>query len=116
MSTAAHHHWGQRGTAGASIPKSLSFRRIALSFGGKRVLAWAVEAPPDYAVDVSASNTFEMEWPPRSGRTAEFPEIDRVAWLLPDEARPLLVRGQEEALGWLEALVGVVDHEGSDPF
>lgn len=39
MSTAAHHHWGQRGTAGASIPKSLSFRRIALSFGGKRVLA-----------------------------------------------------------------------------
>ena len=46
--------------------------------GGKHVVAWALEGDLDPAD--AASNTFEMEWPPRSGRTAEFPEIDRVGW------------------------------------
>ena len=40
------------------------------------------------------SNTFELEWPPRSGRMQEFPEIDRAAWFVVDEARAKLVKGQ----------------------
>ena len=53
--------------------------------GGKVVHAWAVEGDLDPATAVS--NEFEMEWPPRSGRRQTFPEIDRVAWFDPDEAR-----------------------------
>jgi predicted NUDIX family NTP pyrophosphohydrolase len=60
--------------------------------GGKRVRAWAVEGDLDPAGIVS--NTFEMQWPPRSGRTAEFPEIDRVQWCDPATARRLLVKAQ----------------------
>ena len=52
---------------------------------GKVVFAWAVEGALDPADAVS--NTFEMEWPPRSGRIQTFPEIDRVEWFAPDEAR-----------------------------
>src|SRR2546428_12112802 len=46
--------------------------------GGKTVVAWALAGDLDPAE--ARSNTFEMEWPPRSGRTGEFPEIDRVGW------------------------------------
>jgi predicted NUDIX family NTP pyrophosphohydrolase len=52
--------------------------------GGKIVHAWAIEGDLDPAT--AASNEFEMEWPPRSGRRATFPEIDRVAWFDPAEA------------------------------
>lgn len=45
---------------------------------GKRVLSWAVEG--SCAADALVSNTFELEWPPRSGRMQEFPEADRAAW------------------------------------
>ena len=53
--------------------------------GGKVVHAWAVEGDLDPATAIS--NEFEMEWPPRSGRRQTFPEIDRVAWFAPDDAR-----------------------------
>jgi predicted NUDIX family NTP pyrophosphohydrolase len=53
--------------------------------GGKVVHAWAIEGDLDPAAAVS--NGFEMEWPPRSGRRQTFPEIDRVAWFEPGEAR-----------------------------
>jgi predicted NUDIX family NTP pyrophosphohydrolase len=52
---------------------------------GKRVVAWALEG--DLDADAIASNTFELEWPPRSGRTATFPEVDRAAWFALEEAR-----------------------------
>ena len=52
---------------------------------GKTVVAWAVEGDLDPAVAVS--NTFSMEWPPRSGHHEAFPEIDQVAWFEPGEAR-----------------------------
>jgi predicted NUDIX family NTP pyrophosphohydrolase len=64
--------------------------------GGKVVAAWAIEADVDPA-DV-VPGTFTMEWPPRSGRYQEFPELDRVAWLPVDVARERLVRGQVELL------------------
>ncbi len=55
---------------------------------GKLVHAWAAEGGVDPAL--VESSTFAMTWPPRSGRTATFPEIDRVAWVTPDRARELL--------------------------
>jgi predicted NUDIX family NTP pyrophosphohydrolase len=64
--------------------------------GGKVVTAWAAEGDLD-AGSVS-SNTFTMEWPPRSGRTAEFPEIDRAEWFEIGTAREKLVPAQTEFL------------------
>src|ERR1700744_1545961 len=59
--------------------------------GGKHVTAWAVEGDFDPAMLVST--TFEMEWPPRSGRKRAFPEIDRAEWFSPDEARRKILTG-----------------------
>jgi predicted NUDIX family NTP pyrophosphohydrolase len=59
---------------------------------GKVVTIWAGEADLDPAA--VTPGTFTMEWPPRSGRRQEFPEIDRVAWCAPDVARTRLVKGQ----------------------
>jgi predicted NUDIX family NTP pyrophosphohydrolase len=59
---------------------------------GKIVTAWAVEGDLDPAAIVPG--TFVMEWPPRSGRTREFPELDRVAWLALDRAREVIVTAQ----------------------
>ena len=63
-----------------------------LQSGGKVLTVWAAEGDLDAAA--ARSNTFALEWPPRSGRLQEFPEIDRVAWVPVDEARTKLVRGQ----------------------
>jgi predicted NUDIX family NTP pyrophosphohydrolase len=63
---------------------------------GKRLTAYAVEGDLDPARAVS--NTFEMQWPPRSGRMQSFPEIDRVEWFGPEVARVKLNRGQVELL------------------
>jgi predicted NUDIX family NTP pyrophosphohydrolase len=60
--------------------------------GGKRLAVWAAEGDLDAAT--CRSNTFEIEWPPRSGRVQEFPEIDRAAWFPVDQARAKLVTGQ----------------------
>jgi predicted NUDIX family NTP pyrophosphohydrolase len=65
---------------------------------------WAAEGDLDAATAVS--NTFTLEWPPRSGRMQEFPEIDRAAWLPVDEARAKLVKGQVPLLDRLLAAVG----------
>lgn len=67
---------------------------VIIQKAGKEVLAWAVEADVD--PNEVLSNTFTIEWPPRSGRQAEFPEIDRVAWVTPDEARVRLNPAQAE--------------------
>jgi predicted NUDIX family NTP pyrophosphohydrolase len=53
--------------------------------GGKIVLAWAMEGDCD--ADAVRSNTFKLEWPPRSGRVRDFPEVDRAGWFTVDEAR-----------------------------
>jgi predicted NUDIX family NTP pyrophosphohydrolase len=53
--------------------------------GGKTVHAWALEGDMD--PNQVKSNTFSMEWPPRSGIFIEVPELDRVAWFTPDAAR-----------------------------
>jgi predicted NUDIX family NTP pyrophosphohydrolase len=58
----------------------------------KTVTAWAVEADMD--ISNIKSNTFKAEWPPRSGKTQDFPEIDRAAWFSLPEAAQKCVRGQ----------------------
>ena len=59
---------------------------------GKRVTAWAVEG--DLDADAITSNTFTIEWPPRSGRMQEFPEVDRAAWFGVEAASEKLLAAQ----------------------
>ena len=67
---------------------------------GKRITAWAFEGDADPSA--LRCNTFEMEWPPRSGRRTEFPEIDRVGWFGLEEARRKLIAGQAPFIAALE--------------
>lgn len=60
--------------------------------GGKVVRAWA--APGDFDVDRLESMTFELEWPPRSGKKRAFPEVDRAAWFDLEEAHRKILAGQ----------------------
>lgn len=60
----------------------------------KEIVAWAVEG--DFAVAALRSNTFELEWPPKSGKKQRFPEVDRAAWFNPEEARRKILPGQAE--------------------
>jgi predicted NUDIX family NTP pyrophosphohydrolase len=60
--------------------------------GGKEVRAFATRA--DFDPARLRSNTFTVEWPPRSGRRQEFPEVDRAEWLAPDAARAKLIAAQ----------------------
>ena len=69
--------------------------------GGKVVHAWAVQG--DLEPGLARSQTFEMEWPPRSGRFQAFPEIDRVAWFDPLDARRLIKPAQIPLLERLDA-------------
>lgn len=70
--------------------------------GGKLVSAWALEA--DLDISEITSNTFEMEWPPHSGRTAEFPEVDRAKWFGLETARRKLLSGQ---VAFIDRLVSI---------
>ena len=73
---------------------------------GKIVHAFAAEA--DLDPERISSNTFTLEWPPRSGRIQAFPEIDRAAWLSLDEARTKIVAGQRPILDELARRVSEV--------
>lgn len=73
--------------------------------GGKVVEAWALEGDLDPAA--ARSNTFPLEWPPRSGRWITIPEIDRVAWFAPDEARRRIKDTQMPLVERLLAALGV---------
>ena len=112
--------WARKDAAGWSIPKgeagpgeepfAVALREFAEELGspvpaevfrdlgelrvssGKVLTVWAAEGDLDAGTCVS--NTFTMEWPPRSGRQQEFPEIDRAAWFAVDVAREKLVTGQ----------------------
>ena len=68
--------------------------------GGKLIVAWAFEQ--DLDATLARSNTFEMEWPPKSGKVQQFPEVDRAAWFPLPEARIKILPGQA---GFLERLL-----------
>ncbi|GAA5087054.1 NUDIX domain-containing protein [Microbacterium yannicii] len=69
---------------------------------GKRVTVFVADGT-GFSLDDLVFGEFELEWPPRSGRTASFPEVDRVEWTSPDAARERLVKGQRPAVDALEA-------------
>ena len=72
--------------------------------GGKEVFAWAVEADVDAGHIIS--NTFNMEWPPHSGHTQNFPEVDRAGWFAISEAN---VRMNQAQVIFLERLQQLID-------
>jgi len=90
---------------GSPVPASdfVPLGRVRQS-GGKVLTAWAAQG--DLDASAIRSNTFEVEWPPRSGRVQEFPEIDRAAWVTVDVARTKLVKGQ---VPLLDRLLEVLD-------
>jgi predicted NUDIX family NTP pyrophosphohydrolase len=71
---------------------------------GKTIRAWAFEGDCDPAA--LKSNTFSMEWPPRSGRRQEFPEVDRAAWFNLEEAKRRISPGQVGFLSELATRLG----------
>jgi predicted NUDIX family NTP pyrophosphohydrolase len=70
---------------------------------GKAVTAFAAEG--DFDPANLKSNSFDMEWPPKSGRVASFPEVDRAGWFGLAEAREKIIEGQRSLLDRLETLV-----------
>ena len=75
--------------------------------GGKVIHAFAIEGDCDPAA--VKSNTFELEWPPRSGRRQEFPEVDRAAWFSLATARTKIHKGQAPLIDELERILGPGD-------
>jgi predicted NUDIX family NTP pyrophosphohydrolase len=78
--------------------------------GGKVVYAWTVEGDCD--PDKLTSNTFQMEWPPRSGRRIEIPEVDRGEWFSINIAREQILKSQAPFLDRLLHKLGMVDTTG----
>jgi len=95
---------GQRPT-GDFIPLG-AFRQP----GGKIVTAWAFEGELDLAG--FRSNLFAMEWPPKSGRMAQFPEADRAGWFAPPEALRNILKGQAPIVQALLARLQAAGAEG----
>jgi predicted NUDIX family NTP pyrophosphohydrolase len=85
------------GTAPAAPLRSLGEIRQR---GGKRVHAFAMKG--DLDVGAVVSNTFEIDWPPKSGRTQTFPEIDRAEWFALPVARTKIIEGQRPLFDRLE--------------
>ena len=70
---------------------------------GKEVFAWAVER--DFDCATLRSNTVSIEWPPRSGRRVDIPEVDRAEWFTPEQARVKMHTGQPELVDRLLRLL-----------
>ena len=85
---------------GLAVPGELIALTPIKQRGGKTVIAWAACGDCDPAQ--IRSNTFSMEWPPRSGKQQEFPEIDRAAWFGLDAARERILPAQVPLLDELE--------------
>ncbi|GAA4331748.1 NUDIX domain-containing protein [Klenkia terrae] len=94
--TAARREFAEE--TGSPAPEDLV--PLGVVKGSKTLTVWAAEG--DLDAEAVVSNTFTLEWPPRSGRLQEFPEIDRAAWFDLATARTKLVKGQ---LPFLERLV-----------
>lgn len=84
---------GSEAPAGDGIPLG------EVKYGNKILTVWAL--PGDFAVKSLSSNTFELEWPPRSGKLQQYPEVDRARWFDPLTAEEKLVKGQRELVARL---------------
>lgn len=81
--------------------------------GGKLVEVFALEG--DFDPAELASNEFELEWPPRSGRLQRFPELDRVAWLSLEEASRLILKSQQPVIAALAETLGAPGKAEQEP-
>jgi predicted NUDIX family NTP pyrophosphohydrolase len=75
----------------------------------KTIYAFAIEG--DVNLELFKSNTFEMEWPPRSGKKQHFPEVDKLEWFTFEVAKNKLVKGQVQLLEALASKLGLVIKE-----
>jgi len=100
---AARREFAEELGIGASIGRLQALGEIRQR-GGKRVIAFAGEGHFDPAA--LASNMFDIEWPPRSGRRQNFPEVDRAEWFDIEFARTKILSGQMELLDRLLASTG----------
>lgn len=94
-------------------PKAPFLELPEIRQSSKRVKAWAFEGDCDPTQ--LHSNTFTMEWPPRSGRMQEFPEVDRAAWFSLEEARQYILKAQIPLIESLSVQIGGIEqwrHEG----
>src|SRR5215472_9810805 len=80
--------------------------------GRKVVTAFALEG--DFDPATLKSNSFEMEWPPKSGRRASFPEVDRAQWFSPEMAREKILQGQREFIARLLEMVSSSSNKSRD--
>jgi predicted NUDIX family NTP pyrophosphohydrolase len=89
-----------------SSPPLVDYRSLGAHTqpGGKLVTAWAGEA--DFDAAGAVSNTFELEWPPRSGQMRLFPEVDKAGWFTVEVARVKLVKGQRPLIDRLLGMLG----------
>jgi predicted NUDIX family NTP pyrophosphohydrolase len=87
---------------GCSVDGSFIALRPARQPGGKVVHAWAVEG--DCEAESIKSNSFTMEWPPRSGQRKEFLEVDRAGWFSLELARQKILKGQVILLDELQRI------------
>jgi predicted NUDIX family NTP pyrophosphohydrolase len=92
---------------GAAIAGEFLTLGDLVSPGRKVVTAFALEGEFDPAG--LRSNTFELEWPPRSGQRKSFPEIDRAQWFSPGDARQKILSGQRYFITRLLAALGIRD-------
>lgn len=97
------------GAAPALDPEQLIELGSIKQKAGKTVEAWAAEA--DFDPAALASNTFAMEWPPRSGNEQEFPEVDRAEWFAEAAAREKILPAQA---GLLDLLLERLESEGGE--
>ena len=81
---------------GSPAPAGVTIPLGSIRSGAKTVIVFARAAPFD--ASVVTSNTFELEWPPHSGRIQSFPEMERAEWLAIDMARDCLVASQHPFL------------------
>jgi predicted NUDIX family NTP pyrophosphohydrolase len=98
---------------GFDAPASQAIELGEVKYGNKLVKAWAMKGSLD-ARRIS-SNTFTMEWPPKSGKKQEFDEVDRAGWFLPADAKQKLVRGQVLLVDRLCEQLGVSGDLGENP-
>ena len=77
---------------------------------GKLVRVWAIEVQ-QFDVEQVVSNEFELEWPPNSGRSQSFPEVDRAEWVSSAAARQKLVKGQ---IAFVDRLIEQLHDAGSE--
>ncbi len=89
---------------GVAVDGEFIWLGTARQAGGKTVHAWALQG--DLDASSVASNTFSMEWPPKSGRQQEFPEVDRAAWFVPNGAIEMINKGQSVFIQRLLQAIG----------